>query len=144
MDNQPIFTKKSLQKRMPQLQKAFIRSTVALCLLILVWIILYSLAGQMLQKANSARGTNLKELNQKQEMLTEQLRTLKQERSALVLSLDEVEKKVQSTRVDLESTEHLIKEEVNKNLPELHKTSDRILPVQAEVVATAPQEEVKK
>lgn len=144
MDNQPIFTKKSLQKRMPQLQKAFIRSTLALCLLILAGIMLYSLAGQMLQSAKSSNDTNLRELNEKQETLTEQLRTLKQERSTLVLSLDEVEKKVQSTRVELESTENLIKEEVNKNLPELHKTSERILPVQAEVVATAPQEEVKK
>ena len=123
-----------------QLQNIVIRTGISLLLLIIV-ILTFAIIAKQFKPSTSA---TLQSLSDKQEGLTEQLRELKQERSTLVLSLDEVEKKVQSTRTELELTENLIKEEVNKNLPELHKTSDRILPVQAETVASAPTEEVKK
>lgn len=147
MDNTPIskaiFTKKSLtQKTMKrtQLQNVIIRTSIAVLLLIIA-ILAVAIIAKQLKPSTSA---TLQSLYNKQIELTEQLKDLKQQRSTLVSSLNDVENKLQSTRVDARSTDNLIKEEVNKDLPELHKTSERILPVQDEVVAATTTEEVKK
>lgn len=136
----PIFTKKKLLMKKSQLRNVMLRSGIAIMLFIVAILSIAIIAKQL----KPTTDTTLQSLSSKQEVLAAQLRTLKQERSALVLSLDEIEKKVQSTRTELELTENLIKEEINKNLPEFHKTSERILPVQPETVATISQEEVKK